>query len=70
MRTFLNIGLLPIGLLVAVVLIAQGLIGGMLALVWVFIVLPFGVHRLIGCSAEGKELLRDIETHYWRTGSR
>jgi hypothetical protein len=71
MRTCLNIALFPIGLIVTLILVAaNSIIGDVLALVWGLVVLPFGARFMISRSREGREFLRQMDTVYWRTGSR
>ena len=71
MRTWLSLGLLPVGLVAALVLLAlNSLVGDLLALAWAFVLLPHGARLMIRRSAHGSDLLGDMETNYWRSGSR
>lgn len=70
MRTWMGFFLLPVGAVVALLLLAQNSLGGcVLALAWAFVVLPHGAQFLIRRAARERDPFGDVETNYWRTGS-
>jgi hypothetical protein len=62
-------GFLPLGSVVALLLLVQNtLLGAVLALVWSLVILPHGARFLIRRTARDGDPFEDIETNYWRTG--
>ena len=69
MRTWVSLGLFPVGLVVAIVLVAlNSLVGDLLALAWAFVVVPHVTLLMIRRTAHGSDPFVDIETNYWRAG--
>ena len=71
MRTWAPYWLTTAGLLGTLVALAlNSVLGGLLALLWGSVVVPFAAGAMVRRSPGGPEQFRELETQYWRTEPR
>ena len=71
MRTWMLPWFFPVGLIGALVLLTRGtFVLDLLAVAWSLVLVPGIAISILRRSPEGPERLQDLETNYWRIGSR
>ena len=71
MRVWIELSLLPVALVVGFALLGTNSVAGaMIALAWVFVLVPHGAQFLIRRSVRDGDPFASVETQYWRSDSR